>query len=81
MQTDKIGGWNVGSGTSSMGFLIGWGREGIGGRSRNIHTSASGPRFLIEKDDGPDLVGITNFFDRCSEVTLDGEVHQIIVFK
>ena len=66
---------------SSMGFLIGWGREGIGGRSRNIHTSASGPRFLIEKDDGPDLVGITNFFDRCSEVTLDGEVHQIIVFK
>jgi hypothetical protein len=27
------------------------------------------------------LVGITNFFDRRSEVTLDGEVHQIIVFK
>ena len=84
MQTDKIGGWNVGSGTSSMGFLIGWGRKGIGGRSRNIHTSASGPRFLTEKDDGLTsgvLVGITNFFDRCSEVTLDGEVHQIIVFK
>ena len=59
------------------------GTGGIGGAPAPP-TLVSGPRFLTEKDDGLTsgvLVGITNFFDRCSEVTVDGEVHQIIVFK
>lgn len=57
MQTDKTGGWNVGSGLID-GLPHRLGKGGDRGRSRNIHTSASGPRFLTEKDDGPDLWGV-----------------------